>query len=73
VETPVAYRDQVRRIAEDRDYAASLRGKLSPGKLFDALGTRRYAAALERAFLAIAQVEHQGLAPRDIVINETAA
>jgi protein O-GlcNAc transferase len=73
VETPAAYLDQVRRIAEDRDYAASLRGKLAPDKLFGVLGTRRYAAALEQAFLVIAEQKRQGQAPRDIVIDEARA
>ena len=71
VETPAAYLDQLRRIAEDRDYAMSLRQKLAPDKLFNALGTRAYVVALERAFLAIAAIEHQGLAPRDVGIDET--
>lgn len=69
VESPADYSREVRRIAEDRDYAALLREKLSTEKLFEHLGTRRYVADLERAFLAIADQESGGATPYDIVIE----
>ncbi len=69
VESAADYLKQVRRIAEDPDHARSLREKLTANRLLEALGTRRYVADLERAFLAIADQESRGAARRDIVIN----
>ena len=70
VDTPANYLIQVTRIAEDRDYAGSLRNKLQPSKLARALGTRRYVAALEQAFLRIANQRRRGVVPGDIIVEE---
>jgi protein O-GlcNAc transferase len=70
VDTPAEYLAQVVRIAEDPHYALALRNKLMPRELGRALGTRRYVAALERAFLQIAEQGRQGKSPSDIVVEE---
>lgn len=70
VDTPAQYLARVVRIAEDPDYALSLRRKLAPRALARVFGTRRYVTALERAFLTIAEQFRRGAAPEDIIVEE---
>jgi predicted aminopeptidase len=60
--------EQVARIAEDAAYAKSLRDKLTPAEISRKFATKSYVAALETAFMAIAEQHRQGAAPSDIVV-----
>jgi predicted O-linked N-acetylglucosamine transferase (SPINDLY family) len=68
VDTPGRYLEQVARIAEDAAYAKSLRDKLTPAEISRKFATKSYVAALETAFMAIAEQHRQGAAPSDIVV-----
>ncbi len=69
-ETASDYLAAVCRIAEDPVHASALRARLSRDRLSNVLGSRRYAEALEQAFLKIAEQGCAGTSPADIVIEE---